>query len=62
LWARKEQEKVLEGITVTPASLTLESSEIQALEVKPVPADVELPAVEFTSSNNAIASVVKMVK
>ena len=42
----KEQEKVLEGITVTPASLTLDSSDIQVLEVKPVPADAELPSVE----------------
>jgi len=55
----KEKEKVLEGITVTPASLTLESSEMQVLEVKPVPADVELPSVEFTSSDSRIASVGK---
>jgi uncharacterized protein YjdB len=55
----KEQEKVLEGITVTPASLTLDSSDIQVLEVKPVPADAELPSVEFISSDSRIASVGK---
>ncbi|HOR53554.1 MAG TPA: Ig-like domain-containing protein, partial [Bacilli bacterium] len=54
-----EKEKVLEGITVTPASLTLDSSKMQVLEVKPVPADAELPSVEFISSDSRIASVGK---
>ena len=54
-----EKEIKLEGIEVTPASLTLDSSEIQELKVKPVPAEAELPAVEFTSSDSRIASVGK---
>ena len=49
----------LEGIEVTPASLTLDADEIQQLEVKPVPEGVALPAASFTSSDSTVASVGK---
>ena len=54
-----EEVKKLEDIQVSPAEATLNAGQIKELEVKPVPADVELPAVEFTSSDSTIASVGK---
>lgn len=52
-------EKKLEDIQVSPEAVTLDAGQIKELEVKPVPADAELPAVEFTSSNSTIVSVGK---
>ncbi|HHU21226.1 MAG TPA: Ig domain-containing protein [Acholeplasma sp.] len=52
-------EKKLKDIQVSPEAVTLDAGQIKELEVKPVPADAELPAVEFTSSNSTIVSVGK---
>ena len=57
-----EKEIKLEGIEVTPASLTLDSSEIKELKVKPVPAEAELPAVIYIFVLQVVQSVGKMVK
>ena len=55
----EDGKKKLEDIQVSPAEVTLDAGQIKELEVKPVPADAELPAVEFTSSDSTVASVGK---